>query len=85
MSPAHASVRGVYIDDFSRGGRAELEWFQLAARARKLNKNLLGATDGFDLNSSVGNKQLHVYSMLQDQVVSQLREKVCRGRRPVRR
>ena len=75
------AVGGVLIDEFSRAGRDTLEWFQLAAWAKKRGKNVRGAADGFDLNSPSGQMMLHVFAMFSEFFRHQLRDKVLRGMR----
>ena len=75
------AVGGVLIDEFSRAGRDTLEWFQLAAWAKKRGKNVQGAADGFDLNSPSGQMMLHVFAMFSEFFRHQLRDKVLRGMR----
>lgn len=41
-----------YIDDFTRAGRDEIEWWRLAALSKRCNKRLIGASDGFDLSNA---------------------------------
>jgi len=76
---SQSAVSRVFIDEFSRAGRDVLEWFRLAALAKRLGMNVLGASDGFDLSSPTGEMMLHVLGMFSKFFVTQLREKVHRG------
>jgi DNA invertase Pin-like site-specific DNA recombinase len=72
-------VNTILIDEFSRGGRDVPEWFRLAHWAKNHAKNVVGATDSFDLKSPMGNMMLHVFGMFSEYFLVQLREKVLRG------
>lgn len=74
-------VRTVFIDDFSRAGRNALEWWFFAAALMKNRKNLIGAADGFDLNSQMGQIMMSVFVMVSTLFIKQLQEKVRRGMR----
>lgn len=76
---ASPDVKAVLIDEFSRAGRDTLEWFRLSFFAKRQSLNVLGATDGFDLNSDTGQMMLHVFGMFVSFFCRQLREKVLRG------
>lgn len=78
-SKDHERVRGVYLYDFSRGGRDPTEWFRFAGRCRNRRKNVLGAADGFELQSLMGEAMLHVFAMFQTFFVTLLRKKVRDG------
>jgi site-specific DNA recombinase len=69
----------VIIDEFSRAGRDTLEWFRLSFLCRKHDIDVLGASDGFQLKSQMGEMMLHVFGMFSRFFLSQLREKVRRG------
>ncbi|MFZ1007372.1 MAG: recombinase family protein, partial [Candidatus Sulfotelmatobacter sp.] len=69
----------LYIDDFSRASRDELEWWRLAYFIKKLRKRLIGSSDGFDLNSPMGELMVGMFAILSKLFVKQLREKVGRG------
>jgi DNA invertase Pin-like site-specific DNA recombinase len=71
----------IVIDEFSRAGRDTLEWFRLSLFARRQGKNVVGASDGFDLDSPTGDMMLHVFAMFSRFFVTQLKEKVRRGMR----
>lgn len=53
-----------YIDDFTRASRDELEWWKLAHLSRKLKKNVVGASDGFSLNSEQGEWLMMLFNLL---------------------
>jgi len=44
-------IETTYIDDFTRASRDEIEWWRLAQLSRRLQKRMIGASDGFDLSS----------------------------------
>ncbi|HEX8521109.1 MAG TPA: recombinase family protein [Tepidisphaeraceae bacterium] len=72
-------VGGLWIYDFSRGGRQPREWFALADRFQHRRKNLLSANDGFELASEHGRTMLHAYAMYQEIHVTGLRRRVRDG------
>lgn len=74
-----AAADAVIIDEFSRASRDTFEWFRLSALCKRLRKNVLGATDGFILNSPMGEMMLMVFGMFSRFFIAQLREKVLRG------
>ena len=46
-----SSIETTYIDDFTRARRDEAEWWKLADLSKRLKKRMIGASDGFDVNS----------------------------------
>ena len=62
-----------YIDDFTRASRDEQEWWKLAAISKRLNKRLIGASDGFDLSNTNSDIMITVYAFAR---------RVRRGRSP---
>jgi DNA invertase Pin-like site-specific DNA recombinase len=74
-----SAVDAVIIDEFSRASRDTFEWFRLSSLCKRLHKNVLGASDGFALNSQMGEMMLMVFGMFSRFFISQLREKVLRG------
>lgn len=68
-----------YIDDFSRASRDELEWWKLAALSKRLNKRMIGASDGFDLHRPDWDIQITLYGLVSRLFLKGLREKVRRG------
>ncbi len=72
-------IETTYIDDFTRASRDELEWWRLAHLCKKLRKRLIGSSDGFDLNSAMGEIMVRIFNILSLLFVKQLREKVGRG------
>mgnify|MGYP000573351674 CR=1 FL=1 len=72
-------VETTYIDDFSRASRDALEWWKLAALSNRLKKRMIGASDGFDLDSEAGVILMMAYGMLSHLFIKGLREKVTRG------
>ncbi len=71
----------VYIDDFTRASRDTIEWWFLAERCRSRRKRLIGASDGFNLDSADWEMKVGMYSLLSKLFVKGLREKVIRGMR----
>ena len=72
-------IETTYIDDFTRASRDAIEWWKLAARSKRLNKRMIGASDGFDLNSVDWDIKLTMYGLLSRLFIKGLREKVKRG------
>jgi len=66
-------------DDFSRASRESIEWWKLAALSKRLGKNMLGASDGFDLNDPNSDVMITIYILLSRLFIKQLRQKVKRG------
>ena len=74
-------IETTYIDDFTRASRDEIEWWKLAALSKRLNKRMIGASDGFDLNSPDWDLKITIYGLLSRLFIKGLREKVKRGMR----
>ena len=72
---------GTYIDDFTRAGRDEIEWWRLAALSKRCKKRLIGASDGFDLSNPNSEMLITVFGLLSRLFIKGLREKVRRGMR----
>ena len=72
-------LTGTYIDDFTRASRDEIEWWRLARLSRRLNKKMLGASDGFDLHHPTWDLQISLFAILSRLFIKALREKVRRG------
>lgn len=79
-NPSH-EIETTYIDDFTRASRDDIEWWKLANLTRRLHKRLIGASDGFDLSSPMGEMMISVYLLISRLFIKQLREKVSRGMR----
>jgi DNA invertase Pin-like site-specific DNA recombinase len=79
LSDPECQIDTVYIDDFTRVSRDEIEWWRLAALMKRLGKRLVGASDGFDLSNENADVMLSVYSMLSRLFMKNLRQKVRRG------
>jgi DNA invertase Pin-like site-specific DNA recombinase len=78
--PKHL-IETTYIDDFSRAGRDEIEWWRLAALSKRCNKRLIGASDGFDLSNPNSDLLITMFGLVSRLFIKQLREKVRRGMR----
>ena len=72
-------IETTFIDDFTRASRDELEWWKLAALSKRLNKRMIGASDGFDLHRSDWDVQVTLYGLVSRLFLKGLREKVRRG------
>ena len=72
-------IETTYVDDFTRASRDELEWWKLAALSKRLNRRLIGASDGFDLHSPNVEFEITMYGLLSRLFLKSLREKVRRG------
>jgi len=68
-----------YIDDFTRASRDELEWWKLAHSSKRLGKRMVGASDGFDLNSPNADIMITMYGLVSRLFIKGLRQKVRRG------
>ena len=76
--PKHL-IETTYIDDFTRAGRAEIEWWRLAALSKRCNKRLIGASDGFDLSMVNSEVLITMLGLLSRLFIKGIREKVRRG------
>jgi DNA invertase Pin-like site-specific DNA recombinase len=72
-------VDTAFIDDFTRASRDELEWWKLAKCCKKHKKRMIGASDGFDLSSSLGDMMVSLLGLMSRQFVKGLQQKVHRG------
>jgi DNA invertase Pin-like site-specific DNA recombinase len=70
-----------YIDDFTRAYRDKIEWWKIASCSKRLKKRMIGASDGFDLNSDHWERMIGIYGLLSRLFLKGLREKVRRGMR----
>lgn len=68
-----------YVDEIGRASRDAIEALTLGRRIQTYKKRLVGATDGFDSTQELSKIMLHVFAMLQEWFVDQLRSKVLRG------
>jgi DNA invertase Pin-like site-specific DNA recombinase len=71
----------VYIDDFTRAGRATIEWWRLAALVKRCKKRLIGASDGFDLSNENSDILITMFGLVSRLFIKQLQVKVRRGMR----
>lgn len=69
----------LYIDDFTRASRDEIEWWKLAALLKRNRRNLIGASDGFDLSHPHSEIMITIYGLLSRLFMKSLSEKVRRG------
>jgi DNA invertase Pin-like site-specific DNA recombinase len=72
-------IETTYIDDFTRASRDEIEWWKLAHLSRRLRKRMIGASDGFDLNTPDWDVKITIYGLISRLFIKSLREKVRRG------
>ena len=72
-------VETTYIDDFTRASRDEIEWWKLASLSKRLNKRMIGASDGFDLNDPNSDLLITMFGLVSRLFIKGLREKVKRG------
>lgn len=79
-NPRHI-IDTIYIDDFTRASRDEIEWWNLAALVKHHGKRLIGASDGFDLANEQSDLWLTMYSLLSRLFIKSLKQKVSRGMR----
>ncbi len=73
------AVGTLYIDELGRAARHAIEALSLGQLVVSKNKRLAGWTDRFDTESPHYKLMLHIYAMLHEWFVDQLREKVDRG------
>jgi DNA invertase Pin-like site-specific DNA recombinase len=81
LSEPNHLIETIYIDDFTRAGRAEIEWWRLAALVKRCGKRLIGASDAFDLSNENSEMLITMYGLLSRLFIKGLREKVRRGMR----
>ncbi len=74
-----AAVQRLYVDEIGRAGRDAIEALSLGRLVEVLGKRMIGVTDGFDSAKPEWKLQLHMYAMMQEWFVDQLRSKVNRG------
>ena len=72
-------IETTYIDDFTRASRDEVEWWKLAHLSKRLKKRMIGASDGFDVNSPDWDVKITIYGLVSRLFIKGLREKVRRG------
>ncbi len=72
-------IETTYVDDFTRASRDEIEWWKLAALSKRLQKRMIGASDGFDLSAPDWDVKITIYGLLSRLFIKGLREKVMRG------
>jgi DNA invertase Pin-like site-specific DNA recombinase len=72
-------IETLYIDDFTRASRTQLEWWRLASHAKKYSKRMIGASDNFDLSSELAEVWISIFSLLSRLFVQSTRQKVRRG------
>jgi DNA invertase Pin-like site-specific DNA recombinase len=81
LSNSDHLLETTYFDDFTRASRDELEWWKLAALSKRLNKRMIGASDGFDVSSPDWDLKITIYGLVSRLFIKGLREKVRRGMR----
>ncbi len=69
----------LYIDELGRASRDAIESLRLGKLVAAAGKRLVGATDGFDSAQPQSKMMLHMFAMLHEWFVDQLRAKVKRG------
>lgn len=79
LEDSNHRLQTTYIDDFTRASRDELEWWKLAHTSRRLKKNVIGASDSFNLTSEQGEMLMFLYSLLSKLFIRSLQQKVKRG------
>lgn len=71
----------VYIDELGRASRDAVEALNLGRLIELTGRRMVGASDGFDSASPTAKVQLHIYAMIHELFIDQLRAKVRRGMR----
>jgi site-specific DNA recombinase len=74
-----ANVRTLYIDEIGRASRDAIEALYLGRLINDCEKRLIGVSDGFDSTLPHAKMMLHMFAMMQEWFIDQLREKVKRG------
>lgn len=69
----------VLVDEIGRASRDAVEALTLGNLIQARKKRLVGATDGFDSDQGDSRLKLHIFAMVQEWFVDQLRSKVLRG------
>jgi DNA invertase Pin-like site-specific DNA recombinase len=75
----HDGPHNFYVDEIGRASRDAIEALTLGRLVQTHKKRLVGATDGFDSTQELSKIMLHVFAMLHEWFVDQLRSKVRRG------
>jgi DNA invertase Pin-like site-specific DNA recombinase len=78
--PIHP-IETVYIDDFTRSSRDDIEWWKLASLIRRLRKRLIAASESFDLSNEDADTKIGLFNILTKLFLKSLRQKVRRGMR----
>ncbi len=79
LADAEQPIETLYVDDFTRPSRDELEWWRLAHLVKKLRKRMIGASDNFDLSSEQWDVYLTIFGLMSRLFIKSLRQKVSRG------
>ncbi|MEX0885259.1 MAG: recombinase family protein [Phycisphaeraceae bacterium] len=72
-------VETLYIDELGRASRDSIESLRLGRQVDGLRKRIVGVSDGFDSGQPQSRMQIHVYGMMNEWFITQLRSKVSRG------
>ena len=75
----NSGLTRLYIDEVGRASRDALEALGLGRLVNLLGLRMIGASDNFDSGEPDAKIKLHMYAMLQEWFVDQLRCKVYRG------
>jgi site-specific DNA recombinase len=76
---ADGEPRHLYVDEIGRAARHAVEALTLGESVGQAHKRMIGVSDGFDTDMPHAKLMLHIYAMLQEWFVDQLRGKVDRG------
>jgi hypothetical protein len=74
-----ASLTTFFIHEIGRASRDSIEALQLGQLVDRFNKRMIGISDGFDSNDPMSKMQLHMFAMMGEWFVDQLRQEVRRG------
>lgn len=69
----------LYVDEIGRASRDAVEALRLGKLVEAARKRMVGASDNFDSDAPTSKLQLHLFAMLNEWFVDQLRTKVVRG------
>jgi len=73
------AIVNLYIDEVGRASRDAIEALRLGDLVKKTAKRMLGVSDAFDSDSEMSRLMLHMFAMLNEWFIQQLRTKVYRG------
>lgn len=79
LQSAPHQVDTVYIDEFSRASRNDIDWMQLAGMCKEREIRLVGASDGFNLDMQDWKLMVQVHTIITTQETENKRRRVWRN------